>query len=69
MTKPITIIVSQGDPLAESGISAITCNVAKGLGVERCLVCFDDCYIDPEHSVNADRRTVCHLRNEIFSTS
>jgi hypothetical protein len=58
MTKPI-ILVSQGDPLAESGLSAITRNVAKGLGVSRCLVCLDD-YIDPEHSVNADRHSVIY---------
>jgi hypothetical protein len=58
MTQPI-ILVSQGDPLQESGISAITRNVAKGLGVKRCLVCFDD-YIDPGHSVNADRHSVIY---------
>jgi hypothetical protein len=58
MTKPI-ILVSQGDPLQESGISAITRNVAKELGVKRCLVCFDD-YIDPEHSMNADRHGVIY---------
>jgi len=58
VTKPI-ILVSQGDPLQESGISAITRNVAKGLGVKRCLVCFDD-YIDPGHSVNADRHSVIY---------
>jgi hypothetical protein len=58
MTKPI-IIMSQGDPLQKSGISAITSNVAKELGVKRCLVCFDD-HIDPQHSVDADRENVIY---------
>ena len=58
MTKPI-MLVSQGDPLTERGISAITRNVAMGLGVKRCLVCLDD-YIDAGHSVTADRQDVVY---------
>jgi len=38
MTKPI-ILISQGDPLEKSGISAITRNVAKELELKRCLIC------------------------------
>ena len=58
MTKPV-ILVSQGDPLKERGISAITRGVADGLGIKRCLVCLDD-DIDPGHSLNADRHEVIY---------
>ncbi len=58
MTKPI-ILISQGDPLKERGISAITRNVAEGLGIKRCLVCLDT-DIDPNHTVKADRHDVIY---------
>ncbi len=58
MTKPI-ILMSQGDPLKERGISAITRNVAEGLGVKRCLICLDD-DINPNHTLRADRLDVIY---------
>jgi len=54
--KPYLVVV-QGDPLSERGISAITPLVAKFLGLERGLVCLDP-HIDPTHSQNADRENV-----------
>ena len=48
------LLVIQGDPLAERGISAITRIVADELGIARCLVCLDE-RIDPDHSALADR--------------
>jgi hypothetical protein len=56
ITKPI-LLITQGDPLTERGISAITRRVADELGVRRCLVCLDD-HIDPEHTKLADRHDV-----------
>ena len=58
ITKP-PILITQGDPLTEKGISAITRIVASELGVKRCLVCLDD-YIDPEHAQLADRHDVIY---------
>lgn len=52
-SKPV-LLVTQGDPLTETGISAVTRFVAKQLEVPRCLVCLDDT-IDPNHSKLADR--------------
>lgn len=55
--KPLLVIV-QGDPLSERGISAITPLVAEYLtGKNRGLVCLDH-DIDPSHSQNADRDNV-----------
>jgi len=51
------ILVIQGDPLAERGISAITRAVAMELGLPRCLVVQDD-DIDETHSRDADRHGV-----------
>ena len=51
-TKPIIVII-QGDPLLDRGISAITLEVAKLLGVTRGLVCNDD-----YHAQTADRTNV-----------
>lgn len=51
--KPV-ILVTQGDPLAARGISAITRAVASELSLPRALVCLDDS-IDPSHSRDADR--------------
>ena len=48
------VLVVQGDPLTETGISAVTRVVAEELGVPRCLIVLD-AHIDAEHSVNADR--------------
>lgn len=56
ITKPI-LLITQGDPLTERGISAITRRVADELGVKRCLVCLDE-HIDPEHATLADRHDV-----------
>jgi len=56
--KPI-LLVSQGDPLTEKGISAITRQVATKLGVNRLLVCLDE-DIDPQHSILADRQNVIY---------
>lgn len=58
ITKPI-ILITQGDPLTENGISAITRIVANGLNVQRCLVCLDE-DIDPEHTKQADRHDVIY---------
>lgn len=61
ITKP-PILITQGDPLTETGISAITRIVANELGVKRCLVCLD-ADIDPEHAQLADRHdTIYELR-------
>jgi hypothetical protein len=54
--KPPLLII-QGDPRTERGISAITRIVAGELGIERCLVCLDE-DIDPGHSALADREGV-----------
>lgn len=51
------LIITQGDPLSQRGISAITPLVADLLDVPRGLVCLDS-DIDPGHSPNADRRNV-----------
>jgi hypothetical protein len=53
------ILVIQGDPIEERGISAITRIVAEEMGIDRCLVCLDE-EIDPEHSVLADRVGVAY---------
>ncbi|KAK1738308.1 hypothetical protein QTG54_010977 [Skeletonema marinoi] len=58
ITKPI-ILITQGDPLTERGISAITRIVANNLGIKRCLVCLDG-HIDPEHAILADRHDVLY---------
>eukprot|EP00527_Entomoneis_sp_CCMP2396_P006100 CAMPEP_0198145236 /NCGR_PEP_ID=MMETSP1443-20131203/22122_1 /TAXON_ID=186043 /ORGANISM="Entomoneis sp., Strain CCMP2396" /LENGTH=239 /DNA_ID=CAMNT_0043808815 /DNA_START=37 /DNA_END=756 /DNA_ORIENTATION=+ len=55
-TKPV-LVITQGDPLSERGISAITPRVADMLGVSRALVCLDP-HIVPYHSPNADRKNV-----------
>jgi hypothetical protein len=57
MKPPLLII--QGDPIAERGISAITRIVAEELAIDRCLVCLDE-DIDPEHSALADRVAVAY---------
>ena len=51
------IVVIQGDPLTERGISAITRAVASELRVDRCLMVLDEA-IDPTHAPNADREGV-----------
>ena len=56
ITKPLLVIV-QGDPVAERGISAITPLVANLLNVPRGLVCIDP-HLNPYHSKNADRDNV-----------
>eukprot|EP00547_Thalassionema_nitzschioides_P002197 CAMPEP_0194214126 /NCGR_PEP_ID=MMETSP0156-20130528/15206_1 /TAXON_ID=33649 /ORGANISM="Thalassionema nitzschioides, Strain L26-B" /LENGTH=230 /DNA_ID=CAMNT_0038942323 /DNA_START=60 /DNA_END=752 /DNA_ORIENTATION=- len=54
--KPL-LVITQGDPLNERGISAITPLVAQELNVSRGLVCLDD-HLDPNHSKYADRDNV-----------
>lgn len=56
VSKP-KLIVIQGDPLEERGISAITPRVASELGVSRGLVCLDEDIAD-YHAPNADRHNV-----------
>mmetsp|Transcript_17851 Transcript_17851/g.42959 ORF Transcript_17851/g.42959 Transcript_17851/m.42959 type:complete len:241 (+) Transcript_17851:59-781(+) len=58
VTKP-PILITQGDPITERGISAVTRIVASELGVRRCLICLDE-DIDPEHSKLADRHDVVY---------
>lgn len=58
ITKPI-ILISQGDPLTKTGISAITRAVADELNIKRCLITLDE-DIDPNHSNLADRHDVIY---------
>ncbi|CAE8594569.1 unnamed protein product [Polarella glacialis] len=51
------ILVTQGDPLTDRGISAITRAVAAELKLPRALVCLDEA-IDATHAPNADRHGV-----------
>ncbi|TVP55666.1 MAG: shikimate kinase [Halomonadaceae bacterium] len=58
--KPVQqpkLIVTQGDPLEERGISAITPRVAAAFGLQRGLVCLDEA-IAEYHAPNADRDNV-----------
>lgn len=55
-TKPVLLML-QGDPLTERGISAITRRVASILGVSRALIVLDE-DIAAYHSPNADRDNV-----------
>lgn len=55
-SKPVVLMI-QGDPLTERGISAITPRVAKALGVQRGLIALDEEIAD-YHSPNADRENV-----------
>ncbi len=58
--KPV-LLVTQGDPIEESGISAITRLVADGLGVFRALIVLD-ANIAEYHSPNADRyKNICEI--------
>lgn len=54
--KPI-LLITQGDPYEERGISAITRLVADGLGVSRALIFLDPSIAD-YHAPNADRYRV-----------
>ena len=55
-SKPVLLMI-QGDPLTERGISAITPRVAKALGVQRGLIVLDEEFAS-YHSPNADRENV-----------
>lgn len=55
-TKP-KIVIIQGDPLTDRGISAITLRVAELLEAPRALIVLDE-EIDKSHSPNADRKNV-----------
>ena len=58
--KPI-LLVTQGDPHEERGISAITRVLADRLGISRALI-FLDPSIAPYHAPNADRyKVVCEI--------
>lgn len=62
------LIITQGDPLADRGISAITPRVAELLGVSRCLIYLDE-EIASYHSPNADRENVSLEIKYSFLTS
>ena len=51
------VLVTQGDPIEETGIAAITRHVASELGISRCLVALDTS-IDPTHKKLADMEAV-----------
>ena len=55
-SKP-KLLITQGDPQSERGISAITPLVGDMLGMKRGLVVLDE-HIDPGHSINAPRENV-----------
>ena len=55
-SKPVLLMI-QGDPLTDRGVSAITPRVASALGVQRGLIVLDDEIAD-YHSLNADRDNV-----------
>ena len=55
-SKPVLLVI-QGDPLADRGVSAVTPRVASALGVQRGLIVLDDEIAD-YHSLNADRDNV-----------
>ena len=54
ITERQAILVTQGDPLEPTGISAITRAVAEELAIPRALVTLPAA-IDPEHAPNAPR--------------
>jgi hypothetical protein len=55
--KKAKLVIVQGDPLRDRGISAITPQVANLLGVPRGLVCLDE-EIAGYHAADADRENV-----------
>ena len=55
-SKPVLLMI-QGDPLTERGVSAITPRVANALGVQRGLIVLDEEIAD-YHFLNADRDNV-----------
>lgn len=55
-SKPL-LVMTQGDPREDTGISAVTPRVAERFGVSRGLVCLDE-HIADYHSANADRQNV-----------
>ena len=55
-SKP-KLLITQGDPLSERGISAITPLVSEMLDIQRGLVVLDE-HIDPYHTVHAPRDNV-----------
>ena len=57
LTERQAILVTQGDPLEATGISAITRAVAEELAIPRALVTLPAA-IDPEHAPNAPREGV-----------
>ena len=57
ITERPAILVTQGDPLEPTGISAITRIVAEELAIPRALVTLPAA-IDPEHAPNAPREGV-----------
>ena len=58
--KPL-LLVTQGDPFEEKGVSAITRLVADGLAIQRVLIFLDSSIAD-YHAPNADRyKVICEL--------
>ena len=55
-SKPVLLVI-QGDPLTDRGVSAVTPRVASALGVHRGLIALDYEIAD-YHSLNADRDNV-----------
>ena len=51
------IIITQGDPPSDRGISAITSRVARKLGVSRVLISLDP-DVDSDHFINADKENI-----------
>ena len=51
------IIITQGDPPSERGISAITSRVARKLGIKRVLISLDP-DIDSDHFISADKENI-----------
>ncbi len=56
--KPL-LLITQGHPIASTGVSAISRIVAKELKIERCLVYLDE-DTDPTHRENADDQNTKH---------
>jgi hypothetical protein len=54
--KPL-LLISQGDPIADTGVSAIMDIVAERLNIQKCLVCLDE-DMDPNHAKDANRNQV-----------
>ena len=54
--KPF-LLISQGDPIADTGVSAIMDIVAERLNIQKCLVCLDE-EMHPNHAKDTNRNQV-----------